>query len=197
MCVYIYLYICTENERERDEIWGLYFYWLLQRINYTARARLNYCKCLYERHHLIINSPLQIKGTYAKMAWPAGLWVLFKIVGEAHSWLVFCQTGWKKRQGKISLQSGLYPSLPDVKWMPRKWVRGRWGFAESRDKPLWGCIKPPGWVGKEGNSKKWLVLLTVKCILQSFSLMTYPQWIGVSYSWALHPIPVRRRLEPL
>lgn len=29
---------------------------------------------------------------------------------------LFCQTGWKKRQGKISLlslRSGLYPSLPD------------------------------------------------------------------------------------
>lgn len=66
--VYICIYIYVRRMRERDEIWGLYFYWLLQRINYTARARLNYCKCLYERHHLIINSLLQIKGTYAKMA---------------------------------------------------------------------------------------------------------------------------------
>lgn len=66
VCVYIYIY--GQRMSEGDEIWGLYFYWLLRRINYTARARLNYCKCLYERHHLIINSLLQIKGTDAKMA---------------------------------------------------------------------------------------------------------------------------------
>lgn len=49
---------------------------------------------------------------------------------------LFCRPGWKKRQGKVSLQGGSEPSFPAGKGRLGKWGRGRWEHSEIKKRSL-------------------------------------------------------------